>query len=135
MFIAMGGPTGAAGINGAKGDKGDKGDTGETGPVGPGNCNMKTGTYVGDAVDNRNVNIGIDLASKTYKFIIIKNPSTQVGMMRTEYGQGDLTMNFGAIADQANCVQSFTETGFQLGSAAMVNQVTLLYRYIAFWVD
>ena len=135
MFVSVGGPTGATGAAGADGATGATGATGPQGPAGTGNASMKTGTYTGDGSDNRSIDIGIDLTSKTYAFVLIKGNIAQAPVSRIEYGQGDLSMYMQASVDSANIIQSFTETGFQLGSASTVNTNAILYRYIAFWVD
>lgn len=96
---------------------------------------IKTGTYVGNNADNRDINIGIDLAAKNNVYVIIKGNSTAAPTHRIEYGQGDLSMFFGVTGDAANCIQSFTATGFQIGNDAMVNATDITYRYIAFWEE
>ena len=95
----------------------------------------KTGTYAGATGDNRNIDIGIDLASKDNVYVIIKSSGTHGGVHRTEYGQGDLTMSFTNIADLADRIQGLTSTGFQVGDAPEVNDLTYTYRYIAFWTE
>jgi hypothetical protein len=99
------------------------------------NCHMMTGTYVGDGVDNRNINIGINLTAMTYKYVIIKSAANRGAMHRIEYGQGDIAMGFNNITDLANSIQAFTATGFQVGTDVTVNNSGETYRYIAFWVD
>lgn len=96
---------------------------------------IKTGTYLGDGIDNRDIDIGVDLAVKSNVYVIIKGRSNNAPAHRIEYGQGDLTMFFGVTDDIANCIQNFTATGFQVGSDAMVNANGTTYRYIAFWEE
>ena len=61
---------------------------------------IRTGTYTGNGVDNRNINIGVNLASKSNVYVIIKAASNSLNAVhRIEYGQGDLTMLFGATND------------------------------------
>ena len=96
---------------------------------------IKTGTYVGNGVDNRNIDIGVDLASKSNAYVIIKKANTNAACHRIEYAQGDLTMTYDASADAANLIQAFTATGFQVGTAATVNEDTFTYRYIAIWSE
>jgi len=101
-----------------------------------GNCSMLTGVYTGNGVDDREIDIGVDLASKTHVYIIIKsNAGNQVGMHRMEYGQGDLTMQFYTNNDTSNCIQGVTANGFEIGSNARINTNGSLHRYIVFWVD
>ena len=94
----------------------------------------KTGTYTGNAVDNRNINIGVDLASKTNAYVIIKGDQNQDGVHRTEYGQGDESMFFGNSQHTNNLIQAFTATGFQLGDN-ISNFDAVDYCYIAFWQE
>jgi hypothetical protein len=96
---------------------------------------IKTGTYVGNGVDNRNIDIGVDLAAKDNVYVIINHPSNVAKKNRIEYGQGDLTMDFGSGPDAANLIQAFTSTGFQIGSDNIVNEVDVTFRYIAFWTE
>lgn len=96
-------------------------------------ANIQTGIYTGDGVDNRNINIGVDLASKTDVYVIIKGCVSVGTGHRIEYGQGDLTMLQQAYDDFANGIQALTSTGFQVGSDGAVNQSTKTYCYIAIW--
>jgi len=96
---------------------------------------IKTGTYTGNGLDNRNIDIGVDLAAKTYAYVIVKMVSFQVAIHRTEYGQGDKCMYYSATADVGNGIQAFTSTGFQVGTGDAVNANGVLFRYIAIWED
>jgi len=102
---------------------------------GGGNCSMQTGTYTGDGNDDRSINIGVNLAAKTYAYVIIKGNLGVGAVHRFEYGQGDLTMKYSSAADVADAIQAFTATGFQIGTVTEVNNNGSTYRYIAFWVD
>jgi hypothetical protein len=102
---------------------------------GGGNCSMKTGTYVGDGADPHAIDIGVNLAAKTHVYLVIKAAATKLAQHRIEYGQGDLTMLYGATADAADKIQGLTATGFELGGHADVNAAATTFRYIAFWVD
>jgi hypothetical protein len=96
---------------------------------------IKMGTYVGDGTDNRNINIGINLAAKSNAWVIIKNSLGFDATHRIEYDQGDLAMFFSSSADYANLIQSFTSTGFQVGTHNSVNTNGSLYRYIVFYEE
>jgi len=96
----------------------------------------KTGTYTGNGLDDHDVDIGIDLASKACPYVIIKAATGNVAAKhRTEYGQGDLTMGMDNTDDFANGIQSFTATGFQVGTNVAVNADGVTFRYIAFWQE
>jgi hypothetical protein len=97
---------------------------------------IKTGTYAGDGNDDRNINIGVDLAAKENAYVVVDRLETGgISVHRIEYSQGDLTMKYDSGVDVANEIQSFTSTGFQVGSGDFVNQDANTYRYIVFWED
>jgi len=103
---------------------------------GGGNCSMKVGTYIGNGADNRNIDIGVNLAAKTYVFIQIKGlGSSYRNIGRPEYGQGDSSWNYYTATDEADWIQGLTATGFQIGANTHVNQSSQLYRFIVWWVD
>lgn len=95
---------------------------------------IKTGTYVGNGVDDRNIDIGVNLAAKNNVYVIIKGYDIQPAVHRTEYGQGDLGMLYSNV-DIADMIQSFTATGFQIGQHVNVNLDTKTYRYVVFWEE
>jgi len=96
---------------------------------------IKTGTYTGNGVDDRDINIGVDLASKSNAYLIIKHRGTSNPRHRTEYSQGDLAMSFGPANDSVNMIQAFTSTGFQVGDHIDTNGQDETYRYIAIWTN
>jgi len=100
-----------------------------------GNCSMTTGVYTGNGNDDREINIGIDLASKTHVYVIIKRNGATKAVHRTEYEQGDFCMFYDAASDSNDLIQGFTSTGFEIGTKDDVNNNGKTYRYIAFWVD
>ena len=95
----------------------------------------KTGTYVGNAVDNRNIDIGVDLAAKSNVYIIIQQTTTRGAQHKIEVGQGDLTQMFHTTGDWPDRIQAFTATGFQLGTSAEVNSDGDNFRYVVFWEE
>lgn len=99
----------------------------------PPSAKVKTGTYIGNGVDNRNIDIGVDLAGRSNVWVVIKQPGAIEAIHRTEYGQGDVSFRFDVAIDKANCIQAFTSTGFLLGTDADVNTNGVTYRYIAIW--
>jgi len=98
---------------------------------------IKTGTYTGNAADNRDIDIGVNLAAKNNAYVIVKGNTlgSSCPSHRIEYAQGDLAMCYEAIADVADRIQGFTATGFQVGSSNEVNGDTIVYRYIAIWEE
>ena len=97
---------------------------------------IKTGFYTGNGADDRSIDIGIDLASKNNVWVIIRNATTNPpGIHRTERGQGDISDYFQSDTSVANMVQSFTNTGFQVGSDPAVNQNASAIVFIAIWSE
>lgn len=96
---------------------------------------IKTGIYTGDGVDNRNIDIGVNLAAKSNAYVIIKQQGARYAQHRIEYGQGDASMNYTDVGDQPNYIQGFTSTGFQISSSDTVNANGVIHRYIVFWLN
>ena len=94
-----------------------------------------TGSYTGDGNDNRNINIGVDLASKANVFVYIKSNALHRAVNRIEYAQGDFTMFVHAAVDMADFIQLFNSTGFQIGTGTNVNENEILFRYIVWWQE
>ena len=98
-------------------------------------CETLTGTYTGNGVDDRTIDIGVDLAAKSNVTVIVKGVDNIPGVFRIEYAQGDLCAYFHQSIDNADMIQSFVATGFQIGTRNEVNLDTYLYRYIVFWKE
>jgi len=97
---------------------------------------IKTGTYTGDGNDDRDIDIGVDLANKKNAYVIVKNTEKAVGPVhRIERGQGDEASFFTANISGSNQIQAFNTTGFQLGGNDNVNCNADLYIYIVFWQE
>jgi len=95
---------------------------------------IKVGSYVGNSADDRNIDIGIDLTTKTNVHIWIGGNGLWAVAERPELAQGDLT-KIGAAAFSNNCIQSLTATGFQVGVNQTVNQDTYTYWYIVIYEE
>jgi len=102
---------------------------------GSGSCSMKTGKYTGDGLDNRNIDIGVNLSAKTYVWVVIKWSGVSKAVHRSTSEGADFALVFDAAGGSANTIQAFTATGFQVGTDATVNTNGNNYRYMAFWVD
>jgi len=99
---------------------------------------IKVGFYDGDGNDDRNINIGVDLASKNNVVVIIKVLTAAVGyaaMFRVEMGQGENAYFFDAQHRMTDTIQALTSTGFQIGSGVSVNNAAYSYLYIVFWEE
>ena len=100
-----------------------------------GACSMLTGVYTGDKVDNREIDVGVDLASKTYVYIIIKGLFTYKAVHRMEYSQGNYAMSYDGTNDTPQLIKGLTANGFIVSTSDVTNKVDTLHRYIIFWMD
>ena len=95
---------------------------------------VKTGYFTGNDTDNRNIDIGVNLAAKNNVVLIVKGVAVNAKFW-IDWGQTDLTMGFNISDDYANNIQALTATGFQVGDAIEVNGDGDLIRWIAFWEE
>ena len=96
----------------------------------------KAGIYSGNGVDDRQIDIGVDLTAKTNVKVFVQ--ATTRGwepILRIETAQGDLSKRTTAAAEQANEIQALTATGFELGSGNYSNENTYGYRYYVTWEE
>ncbi|MBU4348500.1 hypothetical protein KJ671_03325 [Patescibacteria group bacterium] len=92
---------------------------------------MKTGTYTGNGIDNRNIDIGVDLLNAEYKWLVIKG-LTGYGMHKFGHQTTDISNYFTDGTSIANGIQAWTTTGFQVGTT-YINTNTVVYNYVVFW--
>ena len=92
------------------------------------NMPVASGTYTGDAVDNRQIALPFQA-----DVLIVKNNANQAAVVRTSTMAGDATKPLtGATALTANLLQSLTATGFTVGTDARVNGNGATYTWTAF---
>lgn len=96
---------------------------------------IKTGQYTGNGGDNRDIDIGVNLAAKNNVWVIIKGTTEFYAVHRTDHQVGDLTMWFRDNPPVSDKIQSLTATGFEVGNSDEVNEDTTVFTYIAFWED
>jgi len=94
---------------------------------------MITGSYTGNGDDDRNINVGIDCTSATYKYMVIKKEGLTVAIHKFGHETGDLTDLYTASNQQANLVKAWTSTGFQVGSSNYSNQNGVIYNYVIWY--
>jgi len=94
----------------------------------------KTGTYTGNAVDNRNIDIGVNLAAKNNVYIRLCGVAA-ASVYWIDWGQNDLSMWYNWADDSANQIQALTSTGFQVGDGMECNGNGDLIRYIVSWEE
>lgn len=100
-----------------------------------GTCSIITGTYTGDGGDDRSINIGVDLATKSNVYVIVKAETAFYAVHRTEYAQGANSMCYNNTADISIGIYAFNATGFTVSYSNYSNGSGIIYRYIVFWTD
>lgn len=98
-------------------------------------CSMKNGVYEGNGVDDREVDIGVNLAGKSYVWVIVKSIYNYHGLHRIEVAQGGYSNYFTADQQTTAGIKSFTDKGFTVGSTHIINLNGWVYHYVAIWVD
>lgn len=94
----------------------------------PGAIKMTSGTYTGDATDNRSIAVGFQP-----DFVMIKDTGNREGAARSSSMAGDVSKPMGtATTLTADIIQSLTATGFTIGTNNRVNQNTRTYHWTAF---
>ena len=94
----------------------------------PGAIKMATGTYTGDASDNRAIAVGFQP-----DFVIVKDTNTTEAAARSSSMTGDVSKPMGsATAFAADHIQSLTATGFTIGTNNRVNRSGRTYHWVAF---
>lgn len=94
------------------------------------NTYFKTGRYVGNAADNRNMTGGQGCRFTPDLLVVCRHVDGQPQSHRTSEHVGDLSGTF-ANAAVANYIQSFISGGFQLGSNANVNNSADYFDWFA----
>jgi hypothetical protein len=94
----------------------------------PGAIKMASGTYAGDATDNRAITVGFQP-----DFVMVKDTGNSEGVARSSSMSGDLSKPMGLLtALQADNIQSLTATGFTIGTNNRVNRNGRTYHWTAF---
>ena len=94
----------------------------------PGAIKMASGTYTGNATDNRAITVGFHP-----DFVIVKDAGNSEGAARTSSMSGDLTKPMGTLtALQADNIQSLDANGFTIGTDNRVNRNNRIYYWTAF---
>jgi hypothetical protein len=94
----------------------------------PGAIKMATGTYTGNASDNRAIAVGFQP-----DFVITKDTNATEGAARSSSMVGDLSKPMGTLTALVNDhIQSLTATGFVIGTNNRVNRNGRTYHWVAF---
>jgi hypothetical protein len=87
------------------------------------------GTYFGNGLDNRNISRLPFLAD----MVSIKPNTTAIsGIFRTSSHVGDISSYYVATANAANNIQALNADGFQVGTTASVNALSISFFYFGF---
>jgi hypothetical protein len=104
-------------------------NSGEASATRPARMRLATGTYTGNALDNRAIT-GVGFAPDV---VIIKGNNAQEAVIRTSSMAGDVSKPLvGATALTANIIQSLDSNGFTIGTNADVNTNAIAYYWVAF---
>jgi hypothetical protein len=94
----------------------------------PGAIKMASGTYTGDASDNRAITVGFQP-----DFVIVKDTAATEGAGRSSTMAGDLSKPMASLtAFAADHIQSLTANGFTIGTNNRVNRNGRTYHWSAF---
>ncbi len=95
--------------------------------VGSGAADFAIGSYVGTAVDNKQ----ITAVPYQMDYVAVKSASATVAAQRSSAQTGDISGFFSAAAEAANTVQSLNSTGFEVGTNA-INTSGALHNWFGF---
>jgi len=94
----------------------------------PGAIKMASGTYTGDASDNRAIAVGFQP-----DFVMVKDAGNSEGAARSSSMIGDITKPMGSLtAFQADGIQSLDANGFTIGTDNRVNRNNRTIYWVAF---
>lgn len=94
----------------------------------PGAIKMASGTYLGDATDNRAIAVGFQP-----DFVMVKDAGNSEGAARSSSMAGDVSKPMASLtAFAADNIQSLTATGFTIGTDNRVNRNNRTYYWVAF---
>jgi hypothetical protein len=94
----------------------------------PGAIKMASGTYTGNATDNRAITVGFQP-----DFVIVKDTNATEGVARNSSMAGDVSKPMGSLtAFVANNIQSLDANGFTVGLDNRVNRNGRTYHWVAF---
>jgi hypothetical protein len=89
---------------------------------------MASGSYTGNAGDNRAISVGFQP-----DLVIVKHTSFREGVARTSTMPADASKPMGTLTGlQADNIQSFTASGFVIGTNVRVNETGGIYHWTAF---
>jgi hypothetical protein len=94
----------------------------------PGAIKMASGTYAGDASDNRTITVGFQP-----DFVMVKDTGNSEAAARSSTMTGDVSKPMASLAAfGADQIQSLTANGFTIGTDNRVNRNNRTYHWVAF---
>lgn len=95
---------------------------------------MYAGSYIGDGTDDRNISIGANLSQAVYKFVVLKSIEAHPAVHKNSNQIEEDTQYFTATAiSNSNQIQTWTSTGFVIGSHDNVNKLNVKYSFTVFY--
>jgi hypothetical protein len=105
----------------------NSGNSFQAAAVYPGAIKMASGTYTGNAADNRAIAVGFQP-----DFVMVKDTAATEGAARSSSIAGDLSKPMGSLtAFATDHIQSLTATGFTIGTNNRVNRNGRTYYWVA----
>jgi len=94
---------------------------------------MLHGIYTGDGLDNKEINIGINLAGMSYVYVMVKKSGAYGANFKIKSHPADTSSDFGATGDSITKIKNFTANGFTVGTSGDVNTSGATYYYVVNW--
>lgn len=94
-----------------------------------------TGTYTGSGGDDSTIVVANLTPAGKHTVVIVKGVSADLAVWRSSAHVGDVSSRFYQTADGANAIQSFSSTGFVIGTDATVNTKDAVYHYAVVLAD
>jgi hypothetical protein len=97
---------------------------------------IESGNYTGDGNDDRTISTTFSLAQSDKKvLVLVKGNTAQYAVWRTNEHGADSSSHFYSVADKVNAIQSFSASGFVVGTDATVNSSSVIYQWVAISAD
>lgn len=95
---------------------------------------LRHGSYTGDGVGDRIINIGVDLLVSSKKHLILKSEGAASAVQKFGHEAGDVSDFFTSSAQAANIIQAWVATGFEVGTDGNANANGVVFNYVLFFV-
>jgi hypothetical protein len=96
---------------------------------------VMTGKYTGDGTTPRDINIGVNLAAKSYAVVIVKDMQDHRAWVNNFVPNEAYSIAFDTTSFSALKISARTSTGFRVTSDDDVNLSPREYRYVVFWQE